>query len=302
MNLLVGPWFMEESFWANHIAGILTGLKNPKSFLFFEEDPKAKKIKQETEKIKMMAKSADSSIGMCYSSECCNVKSETIAVYFIQGTITKNSWWMFSTDEFIEQFAANDGNPNVLGHLLVISTGGGEAVHCDLASSLIRSSEKPTFALIDSWCCSGGYYYATACDKIYATSPNDRFGSIGVMMSTIDIRPMYEKEGVKFHDIFATDSTAKNSHYYEIMSGEYDNYRTDVLDPICGQFTGLVKETRPGLVATPENLVLNGKTFYAPQSKEYGLIDGVKSAQEIIQELMDECSKFFAKNNQLFTC
>ena len=299
-NLLVGPWYMEEQFWQNHINSIMAGLKNPK--MFFMGDPKAEKLKKEIKQIELLAKTADSSIGLCHSSRCCEMDSPAIAIYLIQGAITKNSWYYFSTDEFISEFSANDADPNVLGHLLFICSGGGEAAHCDLAASLIQSSQKPKFAMVDSWCCSGGYYYATCCDKIYATSQNDRFGSIGVMTSAINMRPMWEKSGVVFHDILATSSTAKNAEYFEVMAGNYDNYRTEFLDPLCEQFTGLVLSTRQNLVATEDNLVLNGKTFFATESQKYGLIDGVKSTQEVISELTVQAAKFYAQNNQLFTC
>ena len=178
----------------------------------------------------------------------------------------------------------NEANPNVRGHLAVFCTGGGEVTHLDIAAQAISSCKKPKYAAIDSKCLSAGYWLACGFDKIYATSPNDSVGSIGAMISFLDTEPMLEKMGIVSHVINASQSTEKNKQYEELCKGEYDSYRADVLDPLCEQFIQLVKKNRPKL-NDPEGKMLKGATCMASKAVQMGLIDGIMSMGEIVQQL-----------------
>lgn len=59
------------------------------------------------------------------------------------------------------------------------------------------------------------------------------FGSIGVMCSFSDLKPFYEKMGVKFHEIYADQSENKNEAFRLALEGDYTKIRQESLNPMA---------------------------------------------------------------------
>jgi len=95
------------------------------------------------------------------------------------------------------------------------------------------------------------------------------------MMSFMDVKGYYEKEGIKLHTIYATESSDKNLAFQKALEGEYDMIREEELDPLARAFQAAVKANRSDKLNTAVKGILSGKTFFADQAKEYGLIDRV---------------------------
>lgn len=191
-----------------------------------------------------------------------------------------------------------DNDPSVESIILKLSTPGGTVEGTAKLGKIISETKKPVIAFIDELACSGGYWIASQCDRIIASTARARVGSIGVMLSFADMQPAWEKEGVIFHEIYSTLSSDKNKDFQEIRDGKYDNYRKEVLDPLAKDFTSLVKEKRN---ITDES-ILKGKVVFAIDAIDIGLVDAIGTLEEAIGisfDIADEQRISAIENNQL---
>jgi ClpP class serine protease len=210
-------------------------------------------------------------------------KEGSIALHCIQGIITYNSWWRFSTYDFMQELMAADANPAFVAHLLYIDSPGGEVFGLNEAHNIIKSLTKPVYALVESHCCSAAYYLASAAEKIYVTSPISTVGSIGCMATLCNSREYWEKMGIKDIDIYATKSIRKNKTYMDALDGKVKDYIAKILDPVMALFESNVRGARPDV----DESVFEGDSYYAKEALQLGLIDGVKSLEVVAQELQD---------------
>lgn len=211
-------------------------------------------------------------------------KEGAIALHRIQNIITYNSWWRFSTYDFIQELKAADANPAFVAHLLYIDSPGGEVFGLNEAHNIIKSLTKPVFALVESRCCSAAYYLASAAEKIYVTSPLSTVGSIGCMATLCNWKEYWEKMGIKDIDIYATKSIRKNKTYMDALDGKVKDYISKVLDPAMNLFESNVRGARPNV----DESVFEGDSYYAEEAKQLGLIDGVESLEVVAQKLLDQ--------------
>ena len=213
-----------------------------------------------------------------------NPEEGSIALHPIQSIITFNSWWNFSTYDFMSELKAADANPAFVAHMLYIDSPGGEVFGLNEAHNTIRSLTKPVYALVESRCCSAAYYLASAAEKIFVTSPLSTVGSIGCMVTLCDSREYWEKHGIKDIDIYATKSIRKNKTYMDALDGNVKDYIIKILDPAMGLFENNVRGSRPQV----EESVFEGDTYYANEAQQLGLIDGVESLEVVAQKLLDQ--------------
>ena len=102
---------------------------------------------------------------------------------------------------YIEQMENSSLNKGIL--LYVDSPGGAVYQSDELYQKLMEYKEvtnRPVWAYFASQACSGGYYIAMAADKIYANR-NCWTGSIGVIISLMNCKALYDKLGIKEIDI-----------------------------------------------------------------------------------------------------
>ena len=214
------------------------------------------------------------------------------------------------TMSIMDEIDAVNNNPNISGMLLLIDSPGGQVSATDLLADKIKSSPKPVVSFVEGLCASAALWIAAGSDKIFASSDLDRIGSIGVMLAFADLKPYYEKLGVKFHEFTATLSTNKNKDFNDVLSGNYDGYRTEVLDRINEKFIAHIRECRP---AVSED-ALSGKMFFAQDAIAAGLLDEIGSFQSAlaytanlamqysnVQSKHNDTMKFSAKWNTLRT-
>lgn len=217
-----------------------------------------------------------------------DTEQKRVVVLPVKGVMLKyGTLCTYGMDEiahYIRHFAAKE---NVSGIVLDIDTGGGA---CNAVPPLLdainytKSLNKPIVSAIDS-AYSAGYWTAAATDRIFLDNDTvSGTGSIGVMISYLDPIPYYEKEGAKYHEVYADQSTDKNKPFREFLNGEYDLIRKEMLNPLADKFHAAVKSGRPNLQHEAEG-VLTGATFDAEQSIKLGLADqlgGLKAAIDYV--------------------
>lgn len=222
-----------------------------------------------------------------YSSGSNKSTEQFVSSYTIEGVITKadQSCGPEGTVSLMRRLRSNDRNPSVVGHLINIDSGGGEATNIEEVAKLVRSLTKPVVAHFNGLCCSAAYGIASGATEIYATLETDIAGSVGVMMTFADWRKHFEDKGIKIHEVYADQSSMKNDVFIQALDGNYDLLKTELLNPFADKFIGLIKEMRPATSGHDD--IFKGKTFMAKIATEKGLIDGIKSKEEAVNRVFE---------------
>ena len=208
----------------------------------------------------------------------------SVALHHIYSTVFYDSWWGFSTRDFVDNLLMAEDRPEFVAHLLVVDSPGGEIFYCHEAAAAIRKCRKPVIAVCEEMCASAAYWIASAADKVYAVSPFSEVGSIGVMARFVDGREWYRSNGFKEIEVYATGSDLKNKVYNDAVDGKPEEYIHRFLDPVLETMLGDIRTSR----TIPDGSdVLRGEIYYAQDAQALGLIDGIRSVEECLQEAHD---------------
>ncbi|WP_421977843.1 S49 family peptidase [Roseivirga seohaensis] len=202
-----------------------------------------------------------------------------VAVIPLKGTMLKHGTWLsFGTLEIAAMIMEAAGHEKVIAIVIDAHSGGGSVdavapIHHAIVFA--KKMKKPVIASVDM-CASACIFSLAPSDYIVANNNiSAMIGSIGVMWSYVDIIPMYEKEGVKFHEVYSSLSENKNETFRLALEGKYDLIKSDLLDPLAVKFQNCIKENRKGKLVESTPGLLKGKMFFAEEAKAAGLIDQV---------------------------
>ncbi len=216
-----------------------------------------------------------------------NIPDGSIAFHPILGEITYQSYWRFSTKQFIADIKAADENPAITAHLIYVDSCGGEAFGCHEAFLAVKDLTKPVYAFVESIAASAGYYLAAAADKIFVSSIFSEIGSIGVMCTFYDYDGYYKQEGIEKKTLLSNYSPLKNKVINDAAKGDGDEYIRRFLDPMALQFIDDVKSVRKDLSEDAQK----GEIYYSPEAQSAALIDGQYTLDEVLEMLRNEVEK-----------
>lgn len=262
-NIFNGVWLMDNStalnyipFVVNYMKGVQsdTKLPAPKNSYFLEN-------------------------GNCVEELGKNEKG--VMVISIFGAMTKHNQtcgprgMVYVAQQLREAYA----DDNIVGVILKIESGGGEANAYSLVREVLQERNKPVVAFIDDIGASAAYGVATNTDYIVANSKNCMIGSIGAYFPLADFSKKLKKDGIKLVDIYAPQSTKKNQEYREFIKGNYKPYE-DLAKHFCADFIENVSQTRGDKLTSNE--WDTGELFFATKAKEIGLIDEINTFSNIL--------------------
>lgn len=216
-----------------------------------------------------------------------NNNQSNIAVVDIKGAITKNDQecgprGTVSINQELKRLA-NDSRVKAI--VLDIDTPGGQASFLSTLSATIKeiTETKPVLASYSGMCASAGYYIGSSCKEIYASENNDVVGSIGTMISFMDMSGALEKAGIQVHEIYADQSTNKNKDIKDALKGDYKKLKQELLNPFAQDFIDHVQANRS---ITDEN-VFTGEVYLSEKAIENGLIDGVMTFENVVSRALE---------------
>ncbi len=218
--------------------------------------------------------------------------TDYIAVVRIEGTIdeqTAASVWTTAegyqhttTMEYVDKLIADSRNVGML--LYVDSPGGTVYESAEIYDKLLEYKEKterPVWGYMGHMAASGGYMASVATDKIYANQ-NTTTGSIGVIMSGLDMTGLYEKLGIRYVSI--TSGEYKDSS--QLTDEQIAIYQTQV-DETYRDFVAKVVNGR-GMSEEEVKTLADGRTYTAKQALENGLIDEIATYEEVTALMSEE--------------
>jgi protease-4 len=177
---------------------------------------------------------------------------------------------------------------NTKGVILRINSPGGSPVQAGyIYDEIIRLREKykdiPLYAVIVDIAVSGGYYVASAADKIYANKASI-VGSIGVRMDSFGFVEAMEKLGIERRLMTAGEHKALLDPFLPLSALDKDHMQR-MLNDIHGQFIEVVKKGRGDRLKESDELY-SGLVWSGEDSVELGLVDVLGSAGFVSREVI----------------
>jgi len=179
---------------------------------------------------------------------------------------------------------------NTKGVLLRINSPGGSPVQSSyIYQEIRRLREKypkiPLYAVVSDVCASGGYYIASAADKIYVNQ-SSIVGSIGVIMSSFGFVETMGKLGVERRLQTAGEHKAILDPFSP--RSEFDTrYMQAMLEKILAHFIQAVKDGRGDRLADNPD-IFSGLFWTGEESVKLGLADGIASPGQVAREFIKE--------------
>jgi len=196
-----------------------------------------------------------------------------------------------NADDIVTALRKAFKNEHSAGVILRINSPGGSPVQSGyIYDEIVRLREEhpdtPLYAVVSDICASGGYYIASAADKIYADKASI-VGSIGVRMDNFGFVDAMEKLGIERRTLTAGDNKALLDPFLP----EDENTRTHMqgmLNEIHQQFITSVKEGRGDRLNTDTEGLFSGLIWTGETAVEIGLVDELASTGRVAREVIGE--------------
>lgn len=176
--------------------------------------------------------------------------------------------------------------------LLYIDSPGGTVIDADGIYREIKAYKEryriPVYAYIDGLCASGGYYIASAADKVSA-SPASLIGSVGVIAPPIlNVSQLMEKIGVQSLTLYEGKGKDNLNPFRPWHKGEEDNIKASI-DYYYAMFVHVVTAARPSLDKTKLVEDYGANVYPAEVALQHGYIDEADaSEQSVLKQLLEK--------------
>lgn len=206
---------------------------------------------------------------------------DRIALIRVEGVILDSQTTVTDLKRFGE-------NPSIKAIVIRIDSPGGGVVPSqeiyDAVQRVRNKNNKAVIASMGTVAASGGYYIASATDRIIA-NPGTLTGSIGVIMETANVEGLLKKIGVE-------GIVVKSGKFKDVgsplrkMTDEEQALLQSVMDDVHKQFIDAVAEGRALEVSAVQALA-DGRIFTGRQAKEAKLVDELGNLEDAIQLAAD---------------
>lgn len=235
----------------------------------------------------------DSTSPMATQSRLFGEGADKIAVVNLSGTILEDvgsgSWGTFDTQvispqKLLQFFEQIHQDPNIKAVVLRINSPGGSVTASEEIYQLIRrfkdQTHIPVIASMGEVAASGGYYIALAADTIIADRTT-LTGSIGVIVSTYNVKELADTYGVKSIVISSGDNKAFLDPLQEV-----DPAHVEILQSIVSeaheQFVDRVLDNRDISEGRLRELA-DGRPLSGSQAEADNLVDELGTFHESIE-------------------
>jgi protease-4 len=190
---------------------------------------------------------------------------------------------------------------NTQGVILRVNSPGGSPVQAGIIYDEIgrlraKYPNVPIYAVVEDICASGGYYVASAADKIFVDKASI-VGSIGVIMDQFGFTETMQKLGVERRVIAAGENKAFLDPFSPLKPEDVEHARS-LLSDVHRQFIDVVRKGRgKRLKESPE--LFSGLMWTGAQSIELGLSDGYGSVDIVARDVIkaEEIVDYTRKEN-----
>ena len=214
-----------------------------------------------------------------------SISGKHTALVELKGTIGADE---VSADQIITGLQAAFKDKDTQGVILRINSPGGSPVQAgqiydEMKRLRLKYPNIPLYVVVDDLCASGGYYVASAADKIFVDKAS-LVGSIGVLMDGFGFTGAMDKLGVERRLLTA----GANKGFLDPFSpanAQQEIYAKQMLEEIHQQFIQAVRSGRGNrLKETPD--MFSGLVWTGAESIQLGLADGLGSAASVARDVI----------------
>ncbi len=200
---------------------------------------------------------------------------EKIGVIPVEGAITESE----TVVSQLVEFGKDRGIRAII--LRVNSPGGGVAPSQEIYREIRKTIEKKRVVVsMGSVAASGGYYIASAADKIVA-SPGTLTGSIGVLMEFVRLQELMQKIGVEMEVLKSGQFKDMGSPFRKLTEPDRELVQKLIFD-IQKQFVEAVAQGR-NLPLEKVRDIADGRIISGSQGKELGLVDELGNFEDAVE-------------------
>jgi len=199
-----------------------------------------------------------------------------VAVVEIEGIIVDGS-------SAVRELREHAENPAVKAVVLRVNSPGGVVAPTQeifAAIQRVRKAGKPVVASFGAVAASGGYYVATAADRIYA-NPGTLTGSIGVVMQMANLEGLLKKVGVDYVVVKA-GAYKDIGNFARTMTPEERKILQALLDDVYSQFVDAVAEGR-GLDRKDVLAFADGRIYSGQQAQALKMVDELGGFEDAVE-------------------
>jgi protease-4 len=200
---------------------------------------------------------------------------EKIGVLPLEGAITES-------DSLVAQLVEFRKDRRIKAIILrVNSPGGGVGPSQEIYREIRKTIDvKKVVASMGSVAASGGYYVASAADKIVA-NPGTLAGSIGVIMEFVQAEELLKKIGVSVEVLKTGEFKDIGSFHRKLSERDREMIRTLVFD-VQRQFVDAVAQGR-NLPVEKVREIADGRILSGAQCKDLGLVDQLGNFEDAVE-------------------
>jgi protease-4 len=208
-----------------------------------------------------------------------DVFGEKVAIIPIDGEILGSR----DTIDALHRYAKNSSVKAII--VRINSPGGAIAPSQEIYEEIrnVRArSGKPIIASLDSVAASGGYYIASACDRIVA-NPGSITGSIGVILQWMETKDLLAWAKLKPETITSGAMKAAGSPYQDLTDAQRAYFQAIVMQ-LHSQFVRAVAAGRKGKLSEAEvSNIADGRVFTGEQALGMKLVDQLGNLEDAVR-------------------
>jgi len=230
-----------------------------------------------------------------------------IGVINLTGSLVAEESWinsmfgMISYESIIHAIDYFLSADDVTKIVLNIDTGGGEVGGLDTAGDVIEEArkKKPVYAHVNGAAFSAGYWLASSAQSINSTAMSET-GSIGVLIVHKSMKKALEERGIDI-TLIAAGKQKGLGHPSKELSESDKAVLQNKADTLYSFFLEKIVASRSMLSLSSKDIWAEGKTFFAAEAQQVGLIDTIVTTTQFFQALKVDKNSSGANNSNLAT-
>ena len=205
------------------------------------------------------------------------------------------------SDNVVAGLKAAFKHEDTAGVVLEINSPGGSPVQSAyIFDEIMRLKQEhegiPVYAVVSDIAASGGYFVASAADRIYVNK-SSLVGSIGVRMDNFGFVELMKKIGVERRLLTAGENKALLDPFLPEQNDQKAHLQV-MLDEVHGHFIAAVRQGRGDRLDESEDL-FSGLIWSGEQSLSLGLADAFGNTMSVARELEAEQIVDFTRKTDL---
>ncbi len=214
------------------------------------------------------------------------IGKDKIAVIYCEGSIIhgKSSDGTMGSETIAKAIAKARKSENIKAIVLRVNSPGGSSLASDIIwrETVLAQKEKPLIVSMGDYAASGGYYIATAADKIYA-QPNTLTGSIGVFGVLFSMEELLK-------DKLGLNVDGYNTHTYSDMGNATRKLTIDekniIQHSVERVYDTFITHVAEGRKMSKEEVdkIGQGRVWAGSDAINIGLVDELGGVDEAIRE------------------